>query len=305
MLALSEEEVRSRLDAGALISALELAFRDRYDSTVMPPRTHLQLAGGIFLAMPCYDRAGDVLGMKLVMVHPNGEAHSSVEATYMLLDPETSRPKLMIAANHLTDVRTAATSAMATKFLARADVKTLGIFGTGRLARAHLTALPLVRSFERVLICGRSQGATQEFIVASSSNLMLQPASADECAAESDVICTCTTSSEPLFKGNMLRLGTHLNLVGAFQPHTREVDSLAIKRARLFVDTYDGVLSEAGDVLIPLKEGVINREDIAGDLHELVSGTRRRRNNDDDITVFKSVGCALEDLVAAEVLMSS
>ena len=299
MLTFTEDEVRARLDHKAVVSAIEHAFRERYESTVMPPRAHLPLEQGVFLVMPCYDRRGRRLGMKLVAVG------SSVEATYMLLDPATSRPTLIVPATYLTEVRTAATSAVATKFLARPDAKTLGIFGTGRQARAHLEIMPLARNFERVLVCGRDEAKARAFVADSRSEMQMQVASPEQCAAEADVICTCTTSITPLFDGSSLRPGTHLNLVGGFQPHTREVDSLTVKRARVFVDTFDGVLAEAGEILIPMGEGVLKREDLAADLHELVAGKKPGRASQEDITVFKSVGCALEDLAAAELLLAN
>ncbi len=116
---------------------------------------------------------------------------------------------------------------------------------------------------------------------------------------ESDVLCTCTTANEPLFDGRLLRPGTHLNLVGTFQDRTREVDDETVKRARVVVDTYEGAMAEAGDLLIPLRNGVIARDHILADLHELASGRKTGRTAPDDITLFKSVGCALEDLVTA------
>ncbi len=308
LLSLREEDVRRSLDPLRVISALETAFRDRYASTVMPVRTQMNLAGGTFLIMPCYDRAGHALGMKLVVVQDNpARPEDRIQATYMLLDPGTGRPKLILPANYLTDLRTAATSALATKFLAREDVKTLGIFGTGRQARAHAKVLPLVRRFERVLVCGKDSSQSREFAQAMSGevSLPIQPADASTCAAESEVICTCTTSPTPLFDGSLLHPGAHLNLIGAFQPHTREADSITIQRARVFVDTYDCALAEAGDVLIPMQEGKIGRAHIVGDLHELVSGKKPGRTNPADITLFKSVGCALEDLATAELLSVS
>jgi ornithine cyclodeaminase/alanine dehydrogenase-like protein (mu-crystallin family) len=294
---LSEAEVRERLDAGALIAGLEHAFRERYTNVQIPVRTHMAIRGGVLLTMPCYDPAADVLGMKVVAVK-NG-----VHATYLLIDPASGRPRLMAEGNWLTDLRTACTSALATEFLARRDARTLGIFGTGRQALAHFLAIPLVRRFERVLICGRDQKKVRDFMAGISSSLNVQPATAEQCAAESDVICSCTTSGTPLFDGNLLRPGTHLNLVGAFQPHTREVDSLTVKRARVCVDTYEGVLAEAGEILIAINEGTLKREDLIADLHELASGRKPGRVSEHDITLFKSVGCALEDLVAAECLL--
>jgi ornithine cyclodeaminase/alanine dehydrogenase-like protein (mu-crystallin family) len=259
--------------------------------------------------------------MKLVLVRdqvqhrPADRSHDSaaltegrVQATYLLLDPETAQPRLTIAANYLTDLRTAATSAVATKFLARPDSSTLGIFGTGRLARAHLTVLPLVRNFQRVLICGRNPSRSAEFVQQLShelSGVTITAVDARTCAAESDVLCTCTSNSAPLFDGRDLRPGTHLNLVGAFRPETREVDTHTILRSRVVVDTYSAAASEVGELLIPLQEGAITRNHVAADLHELVSGTKQGRRSSEEITVFKSVGCALEDLVAAELLLDS
>lgn len=306
MLELSEDEVRRGLEPDRLISAIEVAFRDRYPNVSIPVRVQMESADGIFLIMPCYDRAGHALGMKLVVVQANPvRPEDRIQATYMLLDPETGRPRLLLSAKYLTDLRTAATSAVATKFLAREDARVLGVFGTGRQARAHLKVVPLVRRFERVLVCGREPRQTREFATEASAELRLPIATTDArtCAAESDVICTCTTSQTPLFDGNLVRPGTHLNLVGTFQPHAREVDSATIQRARVVVDTYDGALAEAGDLLIPMRDGIMGRDHIAADLHELVSRKKAGRTNPADITVFKSVGCALEDLVAAEMLV--
>jgi ornithine cyclodeaminase/alanine dehydrogenase-like protein (mu-crystallin family) len=308
MVELSEDEVRRGLEPDHLISAIEVAFRDRYPHVSIPVRVQMESAGGIFLIMPCYDRAGHALGMKLVMVQANpAKPEDRIQATYMLLDAATGRPRLLASAKYLTDLRTAATSAVATRFLAREDARVLGVFGTGRQARAHLKVLPLVRRFERVLVCGKDSGQSRELAKEISSELRLPIFAADArtCAAESNVICACTTSQTPLFDGNVLRPGTHLNVVGAFQPHAREVDSSTIQRARVVVDTYDGALAEAGDLLIPMRDGLIGRDHIVSNLYELLSRKKAGRTNAADITLFKSVGCALEDLVAAEILVAS
>lgn len=225
--------------------------------------------------------------------------------TYLLLDPETSEPRLTIAANYLTAMRTAATSALATKYLARDNVSTLGVFGTGALVRTHLAILPLVRSFQRILVCGREAQPTATFASQMSTELQRTVMAADSrtLAAESDVLCTCTTSPTPLFDGRDLRPGTHLNLVGAFQLHTREADTCTVQRARVFVDTRAAAHAEAGDLMIPIQEGAISANHIVADLHELVSGKKQGRLGPEDITILKSVGCALEDLVTAELLL--
>ena len=323
---LTEADVRRLLNPTELCAAIESAFRDRYPSISLPPRTQAELANGIFLSMSCYDRAANALGMKLVLVrdkahvqtpaqsqsqlHGEGIAASAgrIQATYLLLDPETAQPRLTIAANYLTDLRTAATSAVATKFLARPNVSTLGIFGTGRLALAHLAVLPLVRKFERVIICGRNSARSTAFIQKHTTqfhNLIITAADPRTCAAESDVLCTCTSSSAPLFDGHDLRPGTHVNLVGGFRPQTREVDTHTIYRSRVVVETYSAAWAEVGELIIPLQEGAIKRDHVTADLHELVSGTKQGRCSPEEITIFKSVGCALEDLVAAELLLAA
>jgi ornithine cyclodeaminase/alanine dehydrogenase-like protein (mu-crystallin family) len=319
---LTEIDVRRRLDPAQLCAALESAFRDRYPSISLPARTHAELAHGIFLAMSCYDRAANTLGMKLVLVRDQAQtrggnqlsaalAEGRVQATYLLLDPATAQPRLIIAANYLTDLRTAATSAVATKFLARPDSSTLGIFGTGRLALTHLSVLPLVRNFKRVLVCGRTPSRSAEFVRQLSQNasefagLTITAVDARTCAAESDVLCTCTSCNAPLFDGRDLRPGTHLNMVGAFRSQTREVDTHTVQRSRVVVDTYSAAWSDVGELIIPLQEGVITRDHVVADLHELVSGSKQGRRSPEEITIFKSVGCALEDLVAAELLLAA
>jgi ornithine cyclodeaminase/alanine dehydrogenase-like protein (mu-crystallin family) len=249
--------------------------------------------------MPCYDSALGAAGVKLVSV----SANTGVQAAYELLDPQTGMALARMEANYLTDARTAATSAVATDLLARKDVETLGIFGSGRLAVAHLAAIPRVRNFKRFLMCGSGRSDVSAFCgkMKNELGLNVEQANAEMLTRESDVICTCTTAHEPLFDGNWLRPGTHLNLVGAFQPETREVDDTTVKRASVVVDTYDGALQEAGDLLIPIKKGTIERSHIIADLYEIASGKKAARAGTDSITLFKSVGCAMEDLVTAQL----
>jgi ornithine cyclodeaminase/alanine dehydrogenase-like protein (mu-crystallin family) len=307
-LSLTDPEVRRLLSPQDLIARIEDAFRTRFPQIIIPARQHLPVADGIFLTMPCFDPLQHALGTKLVTVRdhpPAGE--DRVHATYLLLDPATGKPIFSIAANYLTALRTAAASALATKYLARENCSTLGIFGTGRLARTHLAVLPLVRNFEKILVCGREAQASAKFAAEMSTEFSgtIVPSDACTLARESDVICACTTSRTPLFDGRDLRPGTHLNLAGAFQPDAREADTFTIQRSRVFVDTYEGARAEAGDILIPINEGAISHDHVVADLHELLSGRKQGRTGDEDITIFKSVGCALEDLVAAELLQSS
>jgi alanine dehydrogenase len=300
MLLYSEEQVREAINLDDVIRIIREAFTRGFAAVHMPARTMLNMDNTILLVMPCYDSALGAAGVKLVSV----SAKAGVQAVYELLDPQTGIAIARMEANYLTDMRTAATSAVATDLLARADVETLGIFGSGRLATAHLAALTHVRNFKRFLVCGsgRSDLMTLCASMKKELNLKIETASPEKLARESDVICTCTTAHEPLFDGNGLRPGTHLNLVGAFQPETREVDDIVVKRARVVVDTYDGALQEAGDLLIPIENGTIDRSHIVADLHEIASGKKAARLSAESITLFKSVGCALEDLVTAQLI---
>jgi ornithine cyclodeaminase/alanine dehydrogenase-like protein (mu-crystallin family) len=299
MVFYSEDQVREAINIDDLISCIRAAFVRGFGSVHMPVRTVLKMDNAILLVMPCYDSELGAAGVKLVSV----SANTGVQAVYELLDPQTGMALARMEANYLTDARTAATSAVATDLLARKDVDTLGIFGSGRLAVAHFAALTHVRNFKRFLVCGSGRSDQVAFCgkMKNELGLNVEPANAEMLTRDSDVICTCTTAHEPLFDGNWLRPGTHLNLVGAFQPETREVDDTTVKRASVVVDTYDGALQEAGDLLIPIKKGTIERSHIIADLYEIASVKKAARAGTDSITLFKSVGCALEDLVTAQL----
>lgn len=297
---ISEEQVRSAIEVDDVIRVIRAAFSRGFANVRMPVRTVLELSGATLLVMPCYDGALQAAGIKHVSVSEK----AGVNAVYELIDPSTGISIMRMEANYLTDLRTAATSAVATDLLARKEAETLGIFGSGRQAVAHLAVLPRVRKFRRFLVCGSGRSDLSAFCEKIKTELAIhiEPASAETVARESDVICTCTTSPKPLFDGTWLRPGTHLNLVGAFQPETREADDITVQRARVVVDTYDGALAEAGDLLMPIKNGAIDRSHIVADLHEIASGKKPGRIHQEDITLFKSVGCALEDLVTATLV---
>jgi alanine dehydrogenase len=295
---LTDSQVRSSLNIDKVIAVIYEAFaRDFHSTLQMPVRTRVDMGPSILLLMPCYDSFLNAAGVKTVAVNPE----SGVNATYGLLDPATGRTLALMEADYLTDLRTAATSAVATDLLARKDVRVLGIFGTGRQATIHFTVLPHVRPFGRFLVCGSRYSRIAEFCnrMKQECGIEIEAVDAETCARESDVLCTCTTWPQPLFEGRLLRPGTHLNVVGAFQPQTREVDTETVRRARVVVDTYEGSLAEAGELLIPLQGSVITRDHILADLHEIASGKKHVRTSADDITLFKSVGSALEDLVTA------
>ncbi len=302
MLNLSDDQVRQLSDPVRVIDALRTAFSGDYASTLhMPVRTSIDLGdGGVLLVMPAYDSAMGVAGVKTVTVTKAG----GVQANYELLDPMSGLPLAHMQANYLTDLRTAATSAVATDLLARPDAQTLGIFGSGRQAEGHFDIVARVRNFQRFLVSGSGRSDPSPFVdsMRERHGLHVEAVDARTCAAESDVICTCTNSGVPVFAGEALRPGTHINAVGAFQPTRREVDDRTVSQARVIVETYAAAFAEAGDILIPIRNKAISNSHIVADLHEIASGKKAGRLTRHDITLFKNLGCALEDLVTAHLI---
>jgi ornithine cyclodeaminase/alanine dehydrogenase-like protein (mu-crystallin family) len=304
MLVLTDEQVQSLLPLPSLIDALTYAFRDDYAKFNAPVRTRLEDGNRFVLLMPC--QAEGAIGIKTLLLEARsgrGPAIYSSSYTFHSLDGEIAA---LMEASVLTELRTAATSAVATRALAPETAHTLGIFGTGVIAKVHVAALLEVRTFERLLVCGSTPEKSRTFAqkLGPLYGISADAVDADTCAAESSVICTCTTSPVPLFRGSVLRPGTHINAVGAFSSQTRELDSDAIVRSRVVVDTFAGAMAEAGEVLQPLAEGRIHQEHILADLHTALQDPRSIRRSDGDITVFKSLGCALEDLVAARLVLT-
>jgi ornithine cyclodeaminase/alanine dehydrogenase-like protein (mu-crystallin family) len=303
---LRDDEAAARLDIALLTQAIDDAFRlDRY-SYVMPQRMILPQGEHTVLVMPCFSE--DVFGVKIVtMKRELGRGHRVLKANYTLYDGKSGVALLFTEADALTDLRTAATSAVATRALANPRAGVLGIFGTGRQAKAHLTVLCQLFPFREVLVCGSSPERSGAFVKAHAATFSVSLKAVDEltCAREAEVLCTCTTSTTPVFDGRYLRAGCHINAVGSFRPDMREVDDETVQRARVVVDTYEGSPVEAGDLLIPQQNRVIGMDHVVADLHETLAEKRVVRRDAQDITLFKSVGCALEDLAAARLLLDS
>lgn len=308
MKIINAESVANALPYDTLIEALDAAFMTGANT---PERSHHQVEvkdgeDGTLLIMPCW-QTGERLGVKIATVYPDNFRHglSAVHASYFLMDATTGVPLAVLDGTELTHRRTAGASALASKYLSRGDSKTLLMVGTGNLAPHLIAAHAAARNIDRVLIWGRREGAARNV----ADNLSLDSCSIKAVTdlqagvGEADIISCATLSTEPLIKGAWLQQGQHLDLVGAFRPNMREADSQAVAGAEVYVDTYGGALSEAGDILQAIKEGVFEESDIVGDLTELVRGVCRGRSSDEAITLFKSVGTALEDLAAAELVM--
>lgn len=300
-------EVEAALTYERLVPALQAAFAAAQVESPVRGVHHVgnDETPGRLLTMPAW-RPGQVFGVKLVNVFPTNGARGlgAVHGVYALFDGSTGIPTAIIEADALTNRRTAATSALASTFLSRMDSETLTLVGTGNLAFQLAQGHCAVRPIRRVLVWGRSS----ERAAAMAANLAAlglpaEPVSNLSAAvAAADIVTSATTSNDPLVLGQDVRPGTHVDLVGAFTPTMRESDDALIRASDVYVDTYAGALGEAGDLLLPVAAGVWSTDQVKADLYELCGGTKEGRTDPKAITLFKSVGASIEDLVAAELV---
>ncbi|MBZ9964315.1 ornithine cyclodeaminase family protein [Mesorhizobium sp. BR1-1-2] len=311
MLTISAAEVDQALTFPGLVETLRVAFRD---GAVQPVRHHHTVerpdgAPSTLLLMPAWTdfnaagiSAGGHIGVKIVTVSPDNNAigKPAVMGLYLLLNGATGEPEALIDGQRLTQWRTACASALAASYLAREDASRLLVIGAGALspflAKAHCAVRPIrtIRIWNRTL-------ANAEKVAAALRADGLPASAATDLDAElgqADIVSSATIATDPLIKGARLKPGSHVDMVGGFTPTMRESDDEAIRRARVYVDTRAGATKEAGDIVIPLASGVLKPEAIIADLHELARGQKQGRRSADEITLFKSVGAALEDLAA-------
>ncbi len=310
MLVLSRSDLERLLSPLEVVEAIEAAIDLHAGGRTACPSRSVVAVGteGTLLVMPAVLRPEQtpVAGTKLVTVYAanRDRGHPTVYATYVLLDGATGRPLALLEGTLLTALRTGATSAVAARRLARADACRVACVGTGVQAGFQLTCLAAVRSLQHIAVVGRDRDRARRFAEAMQGRLGVVVRPADDRAsavADADIVTCATTSPTPVVFGADVRPGTHVDLVGAFRATDREADTNLMTRARVVVDTFDGALAEAGDVLIPMQEGAFGADHIAADLTQLVTGARAGRRSRDEITVFKSVGWALEDLTAARL----
>jgi alanine dehydrogenase len=286
---LDEDAVRRLLRMEELIPAMERALGDLSSGKVVQPvRTLVPVAdhGGFLLLMPAYAGA---LGVKLVTFYPDNQGVATHHAVIQLFKPDTGEPLATMDGRLITEERTAAVSAVATKLLARADASVLALIGSGTQARSHLRALRLVRDIRRVRVWSprHAQAFAREFGVEAA-------ASPEEAVSGADIVVTATTSRVPVLRGEWLSPGAHINAVGAPRPDWRELDDEVLRRARVYVDSRDAASAESGDVRAA--------PHVVAELGEVIAGTRPGRDSRDEITLFKSLGQAVEDVVAADLV---
>lgn len=294
----------------ALADALSAAFAEGLRAPVRHhhdvPRPGAEPA--TLLLMPAW-RPGRETGVKLVHVCPGNELRSLpvVQGVYVLFDGPTGTPRAVLDGTELTLRRTAAASALAARHLAREDASTHLMIGAGALAPHLVRAHAAVRPIRRVLLWNRTRSRAEKLAAELAGEAFAVTVVDDRLAAlaEADIVSCATLSLEPLVEGRHLRPGTHVDLVGAFRPDMRESDDDLVRRARVFVDTREGALAEAGDILQAIASGALTADAIAGDLYELCGGRVAGRRDASEITVFKSVGTAIEDLVAAAMVAAA
>ena len=308
-LILSQKALKQLLTMNDVIDAVEQGFRAyKTGACTIPVRMAVGIEehSGTFLFMPAYAKQTGAFGTKVVCIFPGNPSRglSTVQAAYMFNDPTTGEFLALMDGVFLTAIRTGAASAVATKYLARKDASVLGMIGAGGQAPFQAEAICAVRPIQKIVVHDKVREKAETFVAQTSRNLNVPVqcvGSPREVVTQSDILVTVTTSREPVFDGRDLRPGTHINAVGAFTPDTRELDDVTVTQARVVVDTYEGCMAEAGDLLIPMREGKLGKESICADLGEVILGHRPGRVEDKDVTLFESVGFALEDVVTAHL----
>lgn len=276
---------------------------------ILPLRPVLRIpdSANAFALMPAYSTSLRAIGTKLITVYPgnHGTRLDSHQGAVVLFDGENGSLLAVMDAASITAIRTAAVSGVATRQLARKDAGTLAILGSGVQARTHLEAMVAVRSFKKVFVWSRNSEHARALVSSAlpSARVEFEVVADPEAAVENaDVVCTVTASREPVLRGEWLKDGAHVNAVGASIPTARELDTSAVARSRVFVDRRESALNEAGDILIPIREGAIRADHIAGEIGDLLASGDGGRRNDTEITLFKSLGLAIEDLASAHYL---
>jgi alanine dehydrogenase len=311
VLVLDKREVESLLDADALRAAVSAALADLSAGRAsMPTRIAALIPeqDALLAVMPAYLPGAGALTTKLVSLFPRNTDRPTHQAVIVAFDPLTGSPAALMDGEAITAARTAAGSALATDLLARPDASTLAVLGAGVQARAHLRALPRVRQFREIVIAARdmAKGSALASEIATELGLRARAASFAEAVRAADVVCACTHSAEPVVRREWLRAGTHVNSVG-YNTAGREVDGETVAAALVVVESRAAALAPppggSNDLQWPIRDGLINATHIHAEVGELVSGARPGRENASQLTLYKSVGVAVEDAAAAALVL--
>jgi len=310
MLIVNTEQTRRLLPMAECIDVMDRAMRAASTGAVTAPeRIIAPLADGVsyFIAMPGSLAEPPVYGAKIVSLHPGNPAQGrpAVQGFVTLFDSGTGSPVALIDGAEITRIRTAAASALATRELARPDAATHGILGAGVQAASHLEAVACVRAIGQTLVWAREFRKARQFAAEQSARTGIEISAVENAAkaAACDIVSVVTNAPEPVLRGRWLQPGAHFNLVGSHEAHHREADTEAVTHATVYVDSRRGALSEAGDLLIPIKEGRMSADDIVGEIGEVLAGAAPGRRDGQQITLYKSLGMVAQDLFAAEFVL--
>jgi len=311
MLFLSDGDVAGLLTMEETVDAVEEAFREYAEGrVVMPPRSTIMVPGygGSISFMPSYLSGLDAQATKIISIYPgNRERGLPTTAAWLVVnDPATGEVKAFMEATYLTAMRTGAITGVAARYLAPEDASTVAVFGAGAQGRTQAWAACTVRAVERVYVYDVYPEARRRFAEEMTGKLgveVVAASSGEEACRDADIVLTATTSSVPVISRGWLKDRVHVSAIGAFYPDWRELDTATVAESKLVIDDREGIMLEAGDVLIPIREGAITEGHIYAELKELVSGRKRGRTPEDGITVFKSVGIAIQDSSVANLVI--
>jgi alanine dehydrogenase len=317
MRILTREEVRQALPMDTAIEAVQDAFIQLSAGQAdVPVRTSLDVPrhNGVTLFMPGYlgseEQAAPLMAMKIVSVFDDNPEKGLplIHALVVAVDAETGAPTAVMDGTYMTAVRTGAASGVATRLLARDDSRVAAIFGAGVQSRTQLEAVRAVRPIEEAWIYDIESGRAETYADEMSERLPLSvrvAASPAEAVERADVICTATTSPRPVFESSGVRPGTHINAIGAYTPQMQEIPAETVLRAKVVIDHREAALVEAGDLLIPMGKGLMGEDHIYAELGEIAAGEKPGRQSSQEITLFKSVGVAVQDVAAAGAVLNT
>ena len=308
LVIINQQEVGELLPMTECMEAMERVFRGLVAGECLLPLRQIMWLDervGALGMMPSHWESVGTIGLKAVTFFPGNEGtdHDTHQGAVLLYETRRGQLVAMVDATSITAIRTAAVSGVATKLLSRRDAKTLALIGSGVQANMHLDAMMATRELTSVRVCSKSLARAKAFVEAVAprhSASITATESVQEAVDGADIICTVTSSPDPILMGEWLQPGVHINAVGSSVPFVRELDSEAVKRSRLFVDRRESAINEAGDFVIAKREGVVDDDHILGELGEVLTNAVPGRTAPQDITLFKSVGLAIEDLAAAQ-----
>lgn len=310
MLFLSEKQVQSLIEIAELISTLENAHvQYSTGKAVMPVRLVVPLPQiqGRITSMPGFLNENKALGMKVVTYFQENPRRNlpAILGTILLFSAETGKLIAVMDGSYVTAIRTACASAMATKALANAETPVLGILGAGVQARAHIEALTQVKKIERIKIyspSGASAAGMKKDLESAMTIAIEATASAEDAVRDVDLLVTGSTAKEPIVKSAWLKAGVHINAVGSHRPDHREIDGATVARAKVVVDSREAIMAECGDILLAIKEQAISENHVHGEIGEVIAGTKPGRMSASEVTLYKSVGIAIQDVATANLV---